>query len=340
MHAARLQRPFPAVLRQHFGGLLEKRAVRVQTNRGIAAGVLAGTGDGGMLENLILPDFFFSKDVARPVFFQHEIHRSKRARGVRIGFLEPGGTAIFGLEYFQNLIPGSGNCFSLLAQGKQSPLNSLVLAAESRNRRADVSARIILRIARSALGIGRSHEVEPLTRRFDFHFRAAIAGASLRAGFILRHPEYLRRAGALRVRSVPKVQDKKKRPRCPRHISPRQPWCSPARTAHSPQPLQESFRVTTNPMPPDKRMTRNSGSMVIRKTPSENISKFSQLTFKTDLSGWLKTCFSLSANLIRLCNSAGPRAYFEPTCLRRYPHRAGEDRSRARIHAGGSRPAQ
>ena len=59
LHAAWLQRPFPAVLRQHFGGLLEKRAVRVQTNRGIAAGVLPGTGDRGMLENLSLPDFLF-----------------------------------------------------------------------------------------------------------------------------------------------------------------------------------------------------------------------------------------------------------------------------------------
>ena len=61
MHAAWLQRPFPAVLRKHFGGLLEKRAVRVQTNRGIAARVLPGTGDGGCLKSSSCPTSFLAK---------------------------------------------------------------------------------------------------------------------------------------------------------------------------------------------------------------------------------------------------------------------------------------
>jgi hypothetical protein len=41
--------------------------------------------------------------------------------------------------------------------------------------------------------------------------------------------------------------------------------------------LEESFRVTTNPTPPDKRMTRNSGSIVIRTKRQENSSIFYKL---------------------------------------------------------------
>jgi hypothetical protein len=48
---------------------------------------------------------------------------------------------------------------------------------------------------------------------------------------------------------------------------------------------EEGFRVTTNPMPPDNRMTRNSGSMVIRKIRCKNFSKVYQLTLKTELNG-------------------------------------------------------
>jgi hypothetical protein len=101
-----------------------------------------------MLENLGLPDFLLGEDVARPIFFKHEIRRPKRAGGIRVGFPKPGGAAIFSLKNVQNLIPDSGNCFSLPAQGEQGPLNSLVLAAESRSWRADASAKIVPRIRR------------------------------------------------------------------------------------------------------------------------------------------------------------------------------------------------
>ena len=143
MHASWLQRPCLAVLLQDGGGSFEKRTIRVQTNRGIAARVLQGTGDVRMFENLRVPNFLHGKDVARSVFLQREIHRSKRGGRIRIGFAKPLRTAIFGLENFQNLVPGSRNCFSLLAEGQQLLLNSLLFASHSGRLFANLSAGII-----------------------------------------------------------------------------------------------------------------------------------------------------------------------------------------------------
>src|SRR6267143_124296 len=180
------QRPSLAIPLQHYGGSFEERAIGIQTNRRVAAGVLPRAGDVGMLENLSLPDFLYREDVARPVFLKHEMQRAKRSGRIRIGFLKPGGAAIFVLEYFQNLIPDPQNCFSRRAQSKQVPLNSLALASESRYRRADGSATIILRIARWALRRGPFAGREWLTDRFGFHCRSAGPWALLRAHLIFR----------------------------------------------------------------------------------------------------------------------------------------------------------
>jgi len=166
-----------AVLLQHCGGPFEERAVSVQENRGIAARILRGTGDTRMFENLGLPGFLLGEYVARPFSSSTKSNDRNVAGGIRVSFLKPSGAAIFGLKNVQNLLADSGNCFSLLAHGEQGPLNSLVFAAESLSRRADASARIVPRIARSAPQIGRSCEVESLTRRFDFHFCSATTGA-------------------------------------------------------------------------------------------------------------------------------------------------------------------
>src|SRR6266478_6610711 len=138
MQACRPQRSVFPILLQHCSSSFEKSTVDVQPNRGMAARLLQGTGNVGMLEDFNLPDFLLAEHVAWPVFLERKIHRSKRAGRIRIGFTKPRRAAIFGLKNFQNLIPGSRNCFSLPTECSQLLLNSLFLVSGSGNFPADL----------------------------------------------------------------------------------------------------------------------------------------------------------------------------------------------------------